>query len=223
MTARSVLLWLIPLAVVAVWAFSLMGPSEPPSASVAASVAAATPRDEPSPKLEHPVPAQPLPSAAPQPAAQPTALTSPQAPAPAPPAPAAAVPPAPPAPATAPVESEPEEQRPNPSEMFSAAFLDEERDSLWAPEAEDKVRAAFQKANVPAGSVLAVQCRSTLCKVDFMFDRRQHLAFAMATHELRAFFSGDMSLDHQTGPTNLGPERMTAYLPRKGQKLKDYE
>jgi hypothetical protein len=212
MKARSVLLWLIPLALIAVWVFSLMGPNAQPG------VAAATPQDEPSPAAEPPIRAQAVPR--PEPPAAPIA-----APAPALPAPqhAPAVPPAPPPPAVAPSASQAVAQRRPPSELFSAAFLEEERDSLWAGQAEQQVRAAFQKANVPPGTVLAVQCRSTLCKVDFMFDRRQHLAFAMATHELRTHFSGDMSLDSEVSPTNLGPERMTAYLPRQGQTLKDYE
>ena len=222
MSQRSMLLWiLVPVGVAAIWALSMMGPASELPAPAAPAVPAASTRDETSAAIA----GQP---AAPEPRA--TLIAKPPEPPVAPAAAQPAEPVAAPAPAQPPAEPEApgeDEAQPeghNPSELFSAAFLEETRDSVWAPEAESRVHAAFAKANVPFGSVLSVQCRSTLCKIDMLFDRRQHMAFAAATHELRReFFSGDISLDHQSAPTNKGPERMTAYVPRQGHTIKDYE
>jgi hypothetical protein len=209
MSQRNMLLWiLVPVGVAAVWALGLLGPSDQGSV-------AATADDEPM-ATDVQAPAKP---------ADPINANEPPPPVP------AAAPQAPPAQPAAPVAepelpgvAEPAPDGPNPSELFSAAFLDEERDAVWAPEAESRVHAAFAKANVPLGSLLAVQCRATLCKIDMLFDRRHHLAFAVASRELRSgFFAEDISLDRQSAPTDKGPERMTAYILRKGNTVKDYE
>jgi hypothetical protein len=224
MSQRSVLLWiLVPIGLAAIWAMSMIGPGAKgpaPAATASDETVAVEPRSglpsraplnvkPPTPRAQA-VPSAP--AAPPAPAAQPAEAVAMQPPA------------QPPAEPEAPSEDEPQPGRPNPSELFSAAFLEETRDAVWAPEAESRVHAAFATANVPLGALLSVQCRSTLCKIDMLFDRRQHAAFATATRELRReFFSGDISLDHQSAPTNKGPERMTAYIPRKGHTIKDYE
>jgi len=217
MSQRSMLLWiLVPVGVAAVWALSMMGPAAKPrvlattaddetSGAVVEQPAAIAPRAP----LKADPPKPPVAPAAP--AAQPALPIVQQAPA------------EPPPELGAPSEDEAEPGQ-NPSELFSAAFLEEPRDSVWAPEAESRVHAAFARATVPPGALLSVQCRSSLCKIDMLFDRRQHDRFAAATRELRSeFFSGDISLDHQSAPTNKGPERMTAYIPRRGKTIKDYE
>src|SRR5262245_16364009 len=112
MISRAALLWLVPVAVVGVWALSMMTPSASPRA--AASVG-----DEPAVAVE----AQPEPSHRP---ALPTPAAIPPVAPPSPP-----VAPAPALPADPEPEPEPPADVPphaNPSELFSAAFLDEERD-----------------------------------------------------------------------------------------------
>jgi hypothetical protein len=220
MSQRSVLLWiLVPIGVIAVWALSMMGPASP--SAVPAATAGDDERVVVEPSLPEPpatvVASKPLPKAPPLPAAAPAAPIA---------APAAVEPPPPSPPEPASDDDQPEREpgKPNPSALFSAAFLEEPRDSTWAPEAENQIQAAYAKANVPFGSVLAVQCRSTLCKVDLLFDRQHHLRFAVASRELRnTFFAEDISIDRQSAPTNNGTERMTAYMPRKGRTIRDYQ
>jgi hypothetical protein len=216
MSQRSVLLWiLVPAGLIAVWALSMMGPASPSAAPAARAGDDARAVAEPLvPEPAAPVIAsKPLPVAPPLPAAPPAAVAEP----------AAVEPPSQPEPASE-DQPEPEPGEPNPSELFSAAFLEEPRDATWAPEAEQQIQAAYAKANVPFGSVLAVQCRSTLCKVDLLFDRQHHLRFAVASRELRnTFFAEDISIDRQSAPSTNGTERMTAYMPRKGRTIRDYQ
>lgn len=206
MTLRSALLWFVPVALGAVWIASMLGPSATKAPPAAASE-----------------PGAPQPAAEPAPRRVPPAVPSPPLPPAAPPAPPAAAPAAATAPApTSPPASEQEARPATPSLLFSAAFLEEDRDEVWAPEAETKIRAAFHDALVPESSVLAVQCRETLCKIDLLFDRAQHEAFAAATAKLHVDFAPEMSIDRQSAPSAVRPERLTAYLPRQGKTLKDY-
>jgi hypothetical protein len=80
----------------------------------------------------------------------------------------------------------------------------------------------FAEAKVPDGALLGVECRAALCKIDMLFDRKKQFFFALAYAHLHQDFGLDIGFDRDTDPTAVAPERITAYVPRKGYRMIDF-
>ena len=126
-----------------------------------------------------------------------------------------------PTPTPAPTSAAPHAK--SPGELLPSVFASETVDAQWAPTAEASIRKAFADAQVPEGALLAVECKSRICRAELWFETRHHQAFGKAYAALREQFGTDVGFERIKHGIRGEPEQLAAYFPRKGYKLEDFE
>ena len=111
----------------------------------------------------------------------------------------------------------------SPGELLPGVFATETVDAQWAPAAEASIRKAFADAQVPEGSLLAVECRRRLCRAEMWFETKDHESFGKAYAALREQFGTDVGFERIKSGIRGEPQHTAAYFPRKGYELEDFE
>ena len=111
----------------------------------------------------------------------------------------------------------------SPGELLPGVFATETVDAQWAPAAEASIRKAFADAQVPEGSLLAVECRRRLCRAEMWFETKDHESFGKAYAALREQFGTDVGFERIKSGIRGEPQQTAAYFPRKGYELEDFE
>lgn len=103
-----------------------------------------------------------------------------------------------------------------------SAFDSEPYDAAWARASSELLQQSMRSLLGASGRALAVECRSSLCRVDLeheTFDGQQE--FLLQFRRSRVWRGGGMavSLEPQDAPSDHGPVRLSMYLAREGRSL----
>jgi hypothetical protein len=182
-----------------------------PVAAVPATAPAAPPPAAAKP--DAPQPAQPSAPQASQPAALPSAAT--------PPAPGSELIPLPPRhdrPHYTPAQA----RAGSPGKILGHAFAREKPDAAWSPGAEAAIRNITSGAELAGQEVLAVECRSSICKLQMRYDLHDRDKFDIAFGKLHDQFGTDLGFEQVSQMDDHGKQLLRVYVMREGKVLRDY-
>jgi hypothetical protein len=111
----------------------------------------------------------------------------------------------------------PAPRRSGPVTELQHAFEEEPRDSA-AHDPESRIESEFRRSDIAPGTLKAVLCRASVCKVEVLWTPERAMSFMAAFTRLSADFDSGIAIDpHALGGS--GQElQVDVYLPRRGSR-----
>lgn len=105
--------------------------------------------------------------------------------------------------------------------MLAEILADEPADRAWSDDTEAHIEAVFADLIPEGGEVLAIECRSTLCRLEAEYDTVETFDRFLAEAPHREPFLGE-SFFRQLNTDAAEAPRFVWYVARTGHTLRDH-
>jgi hypothetical protein len=112
-----------------------------------------------------------------------------------------------------------------PTAVLKSAYEVEHRDAFWAPGAEARIVALFERVEAPEGALESAECHKRVCRVELAWTQEQASVYADVYGAIREEFGMEVGVEPiintQAQEGEASVQKVVLYLPRKGYSVAD--